>query len=94
MATLLLLHPPLPGPSVWGPAAEALAAAGHRAVVPDLRPAVDPPADPGDARAALRTHRLRPRVRRDPPGVALVATVVLLPATPRPAQRPAQRSSR
>ncbi|HEY6748591.1 MAG TPA: hypothetical protein VI357_23085 [Mycobacteriales bacterium] len=43
MATFLLLHPPLLGPSVWAPCAEALTAAGHRAVVPDLRAALDPP---------------------------------------------------
>jgi hypothetical protein len=44
MASFLLVHPPLLGPAVWAPCAAELAAAGHRVAVPDLRPAVDPPA--------------------------------------------------
>jgi hypothetical protein len=44
MPRFLLVHPPLLGPAVWAPCAAELAAAGHRVAVPDLRPAVDPPA--------------------------------------------------
>lgn len=40
----LLVHPPLLGPSVWGPCAAELTAAGHRVAVPDLRAACDPSA--------------------------------------------------
>jgi len=43
MATFVLLHPPLLGPAVWGPCAAVVAAGGHRAVVPDLREALDRP---------------------------------------------------
>src|SRR6478672_5599041 len=39
-----LIHSPLVGPLTWGPVAEALAARGARAVVPDLRaPTAGPP---------------------------------------------------
>lgn len=55
MATFLLLHPPLLGPAVWAPGAAALTAAGHRAVVPDLRPALDPPPGWYDRAATLAT---------------------------------------
>ncbi len=58
MATLLLLHPPLLGPSGWAPCAAALAAAGHHAVVPDLRPALDPPPGWYDRAATLAAHSL------------------------------------
>lgn len=58
MATLLLLHPPLLGPSVWAPCAAALTAAGHRAVVPDLRPALDPPSGWSDRAATLASQSL------------------------------------
>ena len=44
-STYLLVHPPLLGPAVWEPVARVLAAAGHRALVPDLRAATDPPED-------------------------------------------------
>ncbi|MFL6128151.1 MAG: hypothetical protein ACJ73E_03695 [Mycobacteriales bacterium] len=40
----LLVHPPLLGPAVWAPCAAELTEAGHRAIVPDLRAACDPPA--------------------------------------------------
>lgn len=58
MATFLLLHPPLLGPSVWAPCAAALTAAGHHAVVPDLRPALDPPPGWYDHAATLATGSL------------------------------------
>jgi hypothetical protein len=58
MATFLLLHPPLLGPSVWAPCAQALTEAGHRAVVPDLRPALDPPSGWHDRAATRAAHAL------------------------------------
>ena len=42
--TFLLIHPPLLGPEIWRPCADALRARGADAVVPDLRPVLDPPA--------------------------------------------------
>ncbi len=45
----LLVHSPLLGPSSWAGVAAAVAARGHRAVVPDLRAAVTGPAPHHDA---------------------------------------------
>jgi hypothetical protein len=49
----LLVHPPLLGPAVWRPVAERLTAAGHTALVPDLRAELEPPAGWGSRAAAM-----------------------------------------
>jgi hypothetical protein len=58
VSDVLLLHPPLLGPAVWGPAADHLRSTGHRVAVPDLRPAVDPPAGWYDRAATLAAESL------------------------------------
>lgn len=43
MTCFVLVHSPLVGPTTWQPAATALIARGHRAVVPELTPVLDGP---------------------------------------------------
>jgi hypothetical protein len=81
MATFLLLHPPLLGPSVWAPCAAALTAVGHHAVVPDLRPALDPPHGWYDRAATLAAHSLAAPLAGPAAGTAGPATGAAHPAT-------------
>jgi hypothetical protein len=45
MARILLVHPPLLGPTVWQECAIELRGRGHRVIVPDLRAQLEPAAD-------------------------------------------------
>lgn len=69
------MHPPLLGPTVWGPCAAELTAAGHRVAVPDLRAACDPPAGwPDRAAAAAAAAAAALTGRPAPPAGAPDAT--------------------